>query len=49
MTVTWLHRQPDGSFIDWGRYGPGKTGPALLYQGEATEVLTLVLKYARRS
>jgi hypothetical protein len=42
-----LHRQPDGSFVDWGRHGPGREGPALHYTGEAAEVLRLVLAHVK--
>lgn len=45
QTTIWLQRQPDGSFVDWGRHGPGGTGPARWYRGEAAEVLALVLRY----
>ena len=41
-----LQRQEDGSFIDWGRHGPGGEGMALWYRGEAAEVMALVLRYS---
>ncbi|MGG5810983.1 hypothetical protein [Falsiroseomonas sp. CW058] len=41
----WLQRQPDGSFVDWGRHGPGRVGPALWYRGEAAKILALVLRH----
>lgn len=45
-----LQRQPDGSFVDWGRSvtvrGVRGEGPARWYRGEAAEVLSLVLKHS---
>ena len=47
MRMIWLQRYPDGTFIDWGRHGPGKVGPAVWYRGEAAEVMALVLRYSQ--
>ena len=44
--MIWLQRQPDGSYVDWGRHGPGREGPALWYRGEAAAILALVLLHS---
>ncbi len=49
MTI-YLHRQSDGTFIDWGRHTVinGKRcgyGGVVLYRGEAAKVMALVVKY----
>ena len=48
-----LHKQGDGSFVDWGRHtgtinGHKGEGPAVWYRGEAAEVIELLLKYQKR-
>jgi hypothetical protein len=53
MRLIMLQRQPDGSFIDWGRHatvdGARGGGGARWYVGEAAEVLRLVLLYSERA
>jgi hypothetical protein len=47
----YLHRQPDGSYMNWGRHGAGKhkgTGGARCYYGEAAKVTELVVKSFER-
>lgn len=47
-----LQRQPDGSFIDWGRSvtvkGDRGEGPARWYIGEAAKVMALVLESGKK-
>lgn len=47
--INLLQRQPDGSFVDWGRNatvaGVRGEGGAVWYRGEAAEVMHLVLKH----
>ncbi len=47
-----LQRQPDGTFIDWGRSvtvkGERGEGPARWYSGEAARVMALVLKHEKK-
>lgn len=49
--LTLLHRLPDGSFMDWGRNatvnGVRGEGGAVVYRGEAAEVMRLVLRYTQ--
>ncbi len=48
--VVRLHRQPDGTFVDWGRHahtgGVRGEGGARWYQGEAARVMALVLEHS---
>ena len=52
MTETiYLHRQRDGSFIDWGRHGYDQhkgTGGVRCYYGEAAKVMELVIRSLER-
>lgn len=45
-----LHRLKDGSIIDYGRnwllFGKRGDGPARHYEGEAAEVMELLVKYS---
>ncbi len=51
MTEIALHRQPDGTLIDWGRnwriFGRQGVGGARWYSGEALELMNLVLKHTK--
>lgn len=42
----WLQRQPDGSYVDWGRHGPGREGSAFWYRGEAAKVMRLIIQHS---
>jgi hypothetical protein len=47
----YLHRQPDGSFVDWGRLTPKPyhgTGGVRVYMREAAKVMELVVKSSER-
>ena len=41
----YLERQEDGSWIDWGRHGPNRSGATVCYMGEDAKVLDLLLGY----
>lgn len=49
MKIIRLHRQSDGSFINWGRNatinGHRGEGGALWYRGEDAKIMQLVIKY----